>query len=109
MNIEGLSIATNLPYISFHIKGICAYGLLTCVALTKGIFKLWQLNLLEYIPFNLGTLSSATLYTKLTGSNQMELTSTSVSISVLNFSAICSLPHVQYLGYMGKEQFILVA
>ena len=106
MNIGGLSIATNLSYISFHIKGIYAYGLLTCVALTKGIFKLWQL---EYIPFNLGTLSSATLYTKLTGSNQMALTSTSVSISVLNFSAICSLPHVQYLGYMGKEQFIQVA
>ena len=77
------------PAINLLAINACAYSLLMCAALLKGIYKLWELNLLEYISFlNLGALSSATLYTKLTGSNQMALTSTSVSISVLIFSAI---------------------
>lgn len=77
------------PAINLLAINACAYSLLMCAALLKGIYKLWELNLLEYISFfNLGALSSATLYTKLTGSNQMALTSTSVSISVMIFFAI---------------------
>lgn len=59
------------PAINLLAINACAYSLLVYAALLKGIYKLWELNLLEYISFfNLGALSSATLYTKLTGSNQ---------------------------------------
>ena len=59
------------------------------LAVSKGVYKTQYLNILEYtFIFNLGALSAASLYTRLTNGNQIALTYTSVSIAFVIFCGI---------------------
>ena len=84
---------------SVNIFGDPAINLLTIVAtvlflfiklaVSKGVYKIQYINILEYtFIFNLGTLSAASLYTRLTNGNQSALTYTSVSIAFVTFCGI---------------------
>ena len=58
-------------------------------AVLNGVYKIWYFNALEYtFMLNLGTLSAASLYTRITNGNQTALTYTSVSIAFTTFCGI---------------------
>ena len=84
---------------SVNVFGDPAINLLTVVAtvlflffkiiISKGVYKVHYLNILEYtFILNLGTLSAASLYTRLTDGNQSALTYTSVSIAFVTFGGV---------------------
>ena len=66
--------------------------LLVCVALAGGVYKTWPLNIIEYsFLFNLGVLTSATLYTIINGQGQVAVVYTSVSIAFAMFITIVAV------------------
>ena len=66
--------------------------LLVCVAITGGVYKTWPLNAIEYsFLFNLGVLTSTTLYTIINGQGQVAVVYTSVSIAFAMFITIVAV------------------
>ena len=66
--------------------------LLVCVALAGGVYKTWPLNVIEYsFLFNLGVLTSSTLYTIINGQGQIAVAYTSVSIAFAMFITIVAV------------------
>ena len=58
-------------------------------AISNGVYKIWYFNALEYtFMLNLGTLSAASLFTRITNRNQAALTYTSVIIAFISFCGI---------------------
>ena len=106
---------------SVNVFGNPAINLLTIVAtvfflfikavVSKDVYKLRYLNILEYVfILNLGTLSAASLYTRLTDGNQAALTYTSVSIAFVTFCGVALYhtkvriaPHQEFCKYSINE------
>ena len=88
--------------ISSNVSGDPAINLLTilivvlCVlvytSLIENIYKVWYLNALEFFSFlNLGLLSSATFYIRLTNGNQTACIYTSTAIALATFAIVIFL------------------
>ena len=84
----------NDPALNLLITSITSFCLLTYLAYLGGVYKTMHLNILEYIfLLNLGILSAATLYTRLTNGDQDKLIKSSVSIALF-VSLLIFLSHV---------------
>ena len=86
INVEGDS-AINLLTISTAVTCVLVY-----TSLIETIYKMWYLNALEFFSFlNLGLLSSATFYIRLTDGNQTACIYTSTAVALVTFIIITFL------------------
>ena len=84
----------NDPALNLLITSITSFCLLTYLAYLGGVYKTMHLNILEYIfLLNLGILSAATLYIRLTNGDQDKLIKSSVSIALF-VSLLIFLSHI---------------
>ena len=82
------------PALNFLLIALTTMLLLTAKWITRGIYKLWILDVLEAVLLlNLGILSATALYIKNSGGNQLPIAYTSCSIALAVFTGV--------LGYHG--------
>ena len=81
--------ALSNPAVSLLATGTAVLCVLVYTSFTGGIYKLLYLNALEFSSYlNLGIVSSATLYSRLTGGNQTALVYTSTTIALAQFITV---------------------
>ena len=81
--------ALSNPAVSLLAACTAVLCVLVYTSFTGGIYKLLYLNALEFSSYlNLGLLSSATLYSRLTGGNQTALVYTSTTIALAHFITV---------------------
>ena len=94
------------PAINLLVILIAVLCVLVYTSLIENIYKVWYLNALEFFSFlNLGLLSSATLYMRLTGGNEAACIYTSTAIALATFIIITFLHLITSIKFSLKNIF----